>query len=90
MQRNLREGRSTMGMPDKEREYADRLRRFLKAELKRAEVSYKELAGRLVEHGLEETETGIASKMARGTFSATFLMACLAVLRREGIRLEDI
>jgi Domain of unknown function (DUF6471) len=79
-----------MTMPDKEREYANRLRRFLKAELKRAEVGYKELADRLTAHGLEETESGIASKMARGTFSATFLMACLAVLEREGIRLTDL
>ncbi len=79
-----------MAMPAKEKEYADRLRRFLKAELKRAEVSYKELANRLIEHGLEETETGIASKMARGTFSATFLIACLAVLERDGLRLEEI
>jgi len=79
-----------MAMPAKEREYADRLRRFLKAELKRAEVGYKELADRLTAHGLEETESGIASKMARGTFSATFLIACLAVLEMEGLRLEEI
>ena len=79
-----------MSMPVKEKEYADRLRRFLKAELKRAEVSYKELADRLTKHGLEETETGIASKMARGTFSATFLVACLAVLERPGLTLEEI
>jgi uncharacterized protein DUF6471 len=79
-----------MAMPAKEREYADRLRRFLKAELKRAEIGYKELADRLTIHGFEETESGIASKMARGTFSATFLVACLAVLEREGIRLEEI
>ena len=90
MQRNLHEGHSAMVMPDKEREYADRLRRFLKAELKRGEVSYKELANRLTEHGLAETETGIASKMARGLLSATFFMACLAVLEREGIRLAEL
>ena len=78
------------GMPAKEKEYADRVRRFLKAELKRADVSYKELAERLTKHGLEETEAGIASKMARGTFSATFLLACLAALELEGIRLEDL
>jgi hypothetical protein len=78
-----------MAMPAKEREYADRLRRFLKAELKRAEIGYKELADRLTIHGFEETESGIASKMARGTFSATFLVACLAVLGREGVRLQD-
>lgn len=79
-----------MAMPAKEKEYADRLRRFLKAELKRADVGYKELADLLINHGLEETESGIASKMARGTFSATFLVACLAVLERPGLTLEDI
>ena len=79
-----------MSMPAKEKEYAGRIRRFLKAELKRAEVSYKELAERLTEHGFEETETGIASKLSLGTFSATFLLACLAVLELEVVRLEDI
>jgi hypothetical protein len=49
---------------------ADWVRCFLKAELKRADVSYKELAERLTRCGLEETEIGIASKLARGTFSA--------------------
>lgn len=79
-----------MAMPAKEKEYADRIRRFLKAELKRADVSYKELAERLTKHGLEETEAGIASKMARGTFSATFLLACLVVLELNGLSLEDL
>jgi hypothetical protein len=40
--------------------------------------------------GFEETEVGIASKLARGTFSATFSLACLAALELEGVRLEDI
>jgi hypothetical protein len=74
----------------KEKEYADRVRRFLKAELKRADVSYKRLAERLAKHGLHETETGIASKLARGTFSATFLLATLAVLERDVMRLDDL
>lgn len=79
-----------MAMLDKEREYADRVRRFLKARLKQADVGYKELAERLTKHGLEETEMGIASKLSRGTFSATFLLATLAVLEMEGMRLEDL
>jgi hypothetical protein len=79
-----------MAMPLKEQEYADRIRRFLKAELKRADVGYKGLAERLTNHGLAETEAGIASKLARGTFSATFLLAVLAVLELEGVRLEDL
>jgi hypothetical protein len=79
-----------VSMPAKEKEYADQIRRFIKAELKRAGISYKELAERLTKHGFEETEVGIASKLARGTFSATFLLACLAALELEGVRLEDI
>jgi len=79
-----------MALPPKEKEYADKVRRFLKAELKRADVSYAELARRLNEHGLEETEVGIASKLARGTFSATFLLACLAVLGIAALALADL
>jgi len=78
------------GMTAREKEYSEKLRRFVKAELKRADVSYKELADRLVKHGVDETESGIASKLARGTFSATFLLATLAVLELEGMRLTDL
>jgi hypothetical protein len=45
-------------------------------------------ADRLAKHGMAETESGIASKPARGTFSATFLLATLAVLESEGY--EDL
>jgi hypothetical protein len=44
----------------------------------------------LKEHGLEETEASVTSKLARGTFSATFMLAALAALELEGILLEDI
>jgi methionyl-tRNA synthetase len=41
-------GRTTtsakVSMPAKEKEYADRIRRFIKAELKRAGISYKEFS----------------------------------------------
>jgi len=67
-----------MGLAKSEQELAERASRFLKAELKRANVTYEELAKRLKEHGLpEETENSIKSKLKRGTFPATFLLACL-------------
>ncbi len=53
-------------------------------------VSYKELARRLHEHGIKETEDSITSKLGRGTFAVTFFLATLAVLEMEGIRLEDL
>jgi hypothetical protein len=79
-----------MGLTDREKEWGGKASRFLKAELKRAGVGYKELADRLNLHGLQETETSITGKLARGTFSATFLLATLAVLQLEGLQLEDL
>ena len=79
-----------MGIAASEKELAGRAARFLKAEMKRAGVTYSELARRLKEHGLEETEASISSKLARGTFAATFLLAVLAALEMNGFRLEDL
>jgi hypothetical protein len=77
-------------MAEKTPTWEERAKRFLKAELKRADVSYLELAKRLKKHGLEETEASIANKLSRGTFAATFFLAALVALEVEGIRLEDI
>jgi hypothetical protein len=79
-----------MSIESKEREWANRARRFVKAELKRAEVSYAELARRLKEHGLEETEASITAKLNRGTFAATFFLATMLVIGRQSVNLEDL
>jgi hypothetical protein len=70
--------------------WEDRARRFLKAELARADVGYRELAERLKKHGLQETEASIANKVSRGTFPATFLLASLVAIEADTVRLEDI
>lgn len=79
-----------MSLTAKEKEWGTKASRFLKAELKRAGVGYKELADRLNAHGLEETETSITGKLARGTFSVTFFLACLAVLGITALALADL
>jgi hypothetical protein len=80
-----------MGLAKSELELAERASRFLKAELKRAGVTYEELATRLKKHGLpDETQDSIKAKLKRGTFAATFLLACLAAIELEGVQLEDI
>ena len=74
-----------------EAEIADRVSRYLKAELKRADMTYENLAERLAKHGVKgETVDSIKAKLRRGTFPATFLLASLAALEAEGLRLEDI
>jgi hypothetical protein len=40
--------------------------------MKRADLTYDDLAERLKKHGLKETEASITNKLARGTFPATF------------------
>lgn len=67
-----------------------RAKRFLKAELARADVGYRELAERLKKHGLQETEASIANKISRGTFSATFLLASLKAIDADFVRLESV
>lgn len=79
-----------MAIAAKEREIAERASLFVKAELKRAKVSYAELAARLKEHGLEETEASIANKLARGTFAATFFLATMKAIGRESVNLADL
>ena len=80
-----------MGLAKDEKELAARASRFLKAELKRADMTYAQLAEKLKEHGINsETEASIKSKLARGTFAATFLIGVIAALELEGVRLEDL
>ncbi len=79
-----------MSLSSKEKEWADRARRFLKAELKRADVTYHELAQRLKEHGLEETEASITAKLNRGTFAATFFLATMKAIGRETVNISDL
>ncbi len=70
--------------------WEDRARLFLKAEIKRANITYEELATRLKPHGVSENAASIANKLARGTFAAAFFLACLAALELDGVRLDDI
>ncbi len=79
-----------MWLTNQEKEWGSKASRFLKAELKRAGVGYKELAERLNKQGLQETETSITGKLARGAFATSFFLACLAALELDGVRLEDI
>lgn len=79
-----------MALAKTEEEWAERATAFLKVKLKEKEVTYAELAMRLKKHGFKETEASITMKLKRGAFAATFLLACLAALEMEGVRLEDL
>ena len=73
-----------------EAEWAERAARHIKAELKRSDLTYDDLAERLKKHGFKETKASIANKLARATLPAHFFLAALAAIGREQIVLADI
>jgi hypothetical protein len=79
-----------MALAKTEKDWAERAARHLKAELKRADLTYEDLAERLKKHGFKETKASIANKLARSTLTAAFFLACLAAMELEGITLEEI
>ncbi len=80
-----------MGLAATEQEIAERTARFVKAALKKKNVTYAELAEKLKEHGItSETEASVKSKLNRGTFAATFLIGVIAALEMDGLRMEDL
>lgn len=64
-------------------------KRLLKTELKRAGVGYAELAKRLSEMGLPETEGSITVKVNRGAFPAWFFFAAMKAIGAHTVRLEE-
>ena len=73
-----------------EEEWQQAVTALVKKEMKKAGVTYAEMVKRLEAHGFKETEASLTMKLKRGAFAATFLLACLAALELEGVRLEDL
>jgi hypothetical protein len=66
------------------------LRGVLKAELKRAELTYEDLAERMKKHGFKESKSSVASKLSRATVPASFFLGALVAIGCEVVKLEDI
>jgi len=80
----LREARC---MPDSE--WQTRVKGLLKAELKKRNVSYRDLAEKLTALGIPETEQNIGNKISRGGFTAVFFVQCLTAIGCSTLRLQD-
>jgi hypothetical protein len=74
-------------MPDKD--WQDRVKGILKAELKRRNLSYRQLAELLGKIDVHETEANIKTKISRGGFTAVFFVQCLTAIGCSVLRLED-
>jgi hypothetical protein len=62
---------------------------LLKAELKRKGLTYADLVEKLSDIGVEEKEVNIRNKLARGKFSAAFMIQCLEATGTTTLRLSD-
>lgn len=72
---------------ENQNEWAVKAKNILKAELKRKGVGYRELAEKLSEMGTEIGEQGVANKISRGGFSASFMVQCFEAIGEREIRI---
>lgn len=74
-------------MPEQS-EWESRVANILKAELKRKGVTYAQLVEKLADIGVSEKEVNIRNKLARGKFSAAFMMQCLKAIDVSDLRVS--
>ena len=61
---------------------------LLQIEMKRRHVSYRDLSNLLNKSGISENERNLRNKIARGKFSAGFLLICLQIMEVMQVRLD--
>jgi hypothetical protein len=72
-----------------EGEWAEDVKRLLRAEMTRRGVTYEDLAERLAAIGVRDTSVNLRNKVARGRFSAVFLVQCLRAIGARALRLSE-
>ena len=69
-------------------DWTERVKGMLKAEIKRKGMTYSDLVASLSKIGIQETEVNIRNKIARGGFTAVFLVQCLEAIGVKELRLS--
>ena len=70
-------------------DWKTRVKGVLKAELKRRDLSYADLADKLGEIGIKEDRRNINNKIGRGTFSAVFFFQCMEAIGCKTIHMRE-
>ena len=76
-------------MDDVSLQYQEKAKGILRAEIKRRNLNYEDLAAKLVELGVKDTAKNLANKIARGSFTAGFFVMCLVAIGAPTVRLTD-
>ncbi|MGE4430597.1 MAG: DUF6471 domain-containing protein [Sphingobium sp.] len=61
---------------------------ILRAEMTKRQISYADLRALLAHDGVKETEANLRNKVSRGSFTAAFLLQCLAVMKVANLHLD--
>jgi hypothetical protein len=76
-------------MAAKTKDWQALVKGILKAELKRRNLSYADLAEKLATVGVKDEERNIANKIARGSFTAVFFVQCLEAIGCQVVHLGE-
>lgn len=72
-----------------EGEWTGDVKRLLRAEMTRRGVTYDQLAEKLAAIGVNDSSVNIRNKVARGKFTAVFLVQCLEAMGCRSLRLSE-
>ncbi len=72
----------------KAKDWQARVKGILKAELKRRNLSYADLAEKLAVIGITDNQRNISNKMSRGSFTAVFFVQCMEAIGCRTIHLD--
>ena len=70
-------------------DYQDKAKGILRAEIKRRNLNYEQLAEKLTAMGAKENARNLSNKIARGGFTAGFFVMCLEAIGAQSVRIVD-
>lgn len=76
-------------MDDVSLRYQEKAKGILRAEIKRRNMTYEDLARKLAEAGHTDTAKNLSNKIARGGFTAGFFIQCMEAIGVQSVRLTD-
>lgn len=72
-----------------ETDFEAKAKGLLRAEMARRNLTYQQLTEKLAEIGVKEDEHNLRNKVARGKFTAAFLLQCLEAMGAQALRLDS-
>jgi hypothetical protein len=76
-------------MKEAEKSFQNKAKGILRAEIKRRDLDYGDLAKKLAPLGIHENARNLSNKIARGGFTAGFFISCLIAIGCHTVRLHE-